>query len=200
MVKKSLQKIYLTFKLNIFYILDKIKDTMKKLTFLFTLLFFGMISAQENFELTTLRIGAYKIFMKADDAEKLAQKKLQIFEEWEKSNSVSVNGEKIEIKLQNTYISEKEPSKLAIYSLSTKSAKFRTKSGIGVGSTKDELIVAYKNYPNFSVHQGWDDKGENRSKTISYFNLSDSDAATELSFKLENNIVTEVSVYINEGC
>ena len=200
MVKKSLQKIYLTFQLNIFYILDKIKDTMKKLTFIFTLLFFGMISAQENFELTTLRIGAYKIFMKADDAEKLAQKKLQIFEEWEKSNSVSVNGEKIEIKLQNTYISEKEPSKLAIYSLSTKSAKFRTKSGIGVGSTKDELIVAYKNYPNFSVHQGWDDKGENRSKTISYFNLSDSDAATELSFKLENNIVTEVSVYINEGC
>ncbi len=83
---------------------------------------------------------------------------------------------------------------------STKSAKFRTKSGIGVGSTKDELIVAYKNYPNFSVHQGWDDNGENRSKTISYFNLSDSDAATQLSFKLENNIVTEVSVYINEGC
>ena len=173
---------------------------MKKLTFLFILIFFGMISAQENFELTTLRIGAYKIFMKADDAEKLAQKKLQIFEDWEKSNNISVNGEKIEIKLQNTYISEKEPSKLAIYSLSTKSAKFRTKSGIGVGSTKDELIVAYKNYPNFSVHQGWDDKGENRSKTISYFNLSDSDAATELSFKLENNIVTEVSVYINEGC
>ena len=200
MVKKSLQKIYLTFQLNIFINFKENKNTMKKLTFLFTLIFFGMISAQENFELTTLRIGAYKIFMKADDAEKLAQKKLQIFEEWEKSNSVSVNGEKIEIKLQNTYISEKEPSKLAIYSLSTKSAKFRTKSGIGVGSTKDELIVAYKNYPNFSVHQGWDDKGENRSKTISYFNLSDSDAATELSFKLENNIVTEVSVYINEGC
>ena len=58
----------------------------------------------------------------------------------------------------------------------------------------------HNRYPNFSVHQGWDDKGENRSKTISYFNLSDSDAATELSFKLENNIVTEVSVYINEGC
>lgn len=173
---------------------------MKKLTFLFTLLFFGLISAQENFELTTLRIGPYKIFMKADDAEKLAQKKLQIFEDWEKSNSVSVNGENIDIKLQNTYISEKEPSKLAIYSLTTKSTKFRTKSGMGVGSTRDELINTYKNYPNFSVIQGWDDKGENRSKIVSYFNLSDSDAATELSFKLENNIVTEVSVYINEGC
>ena len=46
-----------------------------------------MISAQENFELTTLRIGAYKIFMKADDAEKLDQKKLQFFEEWQKNNA-----------------------------------------------------------------------------------------------------------------
>lgn len=173
---------------------------MKKITLLFTLFFFGVISAQENYELTTLRIGAYKIFMKADDAEKLAQKKLQVFEEWGKTNTVSLNGENIEISLGEIYISDKEPSKLSIYSLNTKSAKFRTKSGMGVGSTRDELINSYKNYPNFSVTQSWDDKGENRSKTVSYFNLSDSDANTELSFKLENNIVTEVSVYINEGC
>ena len=71
---------------------------------------------------------------------------------------------------------------------------------MGVGNTKDELIEAYKNYPNFSVSQGWDDKGEKLSNTISYFNLSDNDASTELSFKLENNVVVEVSIYINEGC
>jgi hypothetical protein len=58
---------------------------MKKLTFLFTLLFFGMISAQENFELTTLRIGAYKIFMKADDAEKLAQKNYKFLKNGKKA-------------------------------------------------------------------------------------------------------------------
>ena len=49
---------------------------MKKLTLILTLLFFGVISAQENYELTTLRIGSYKIFMKADEAEKIAGKKL----------------------------------------------------------------------------------------------------------------------------
>ena len=71
---------------------------------------------------------------------------------------------------------------------------------MGVGNTKNELIEAYKNYPNFSVNQGWEDDGEKLSKTISYFNLSDNDASTELSFKLENNVVVEVSIYINEGC
>jgi hypothetical protein len=71
---------------------------------------------------------------------------------------------------------------------------------MGVGNTKNELIEAYKNYPNFSVNQGWEDNSEKTSKTISYFNLSDLDATTELSFKLENNIVTQVSIFINEGC
>ncbi len=173
---------------------------MKKITLLFTLLFFGVISAQENFELTTLRIGPYKIFMKADEAEKISGRRLQQYDDWDKSNIVIFQGEIIDVKLQNTYISEKENNVSAIYTLSTKSAKFKTKKGLGVGNTKDELIEAYKNYPNFSVNQGWDEKGEKLSKTISYFNLSDNDASTELSFKLENNIVIEVSIYINEGC
>lgn len=173
---------------------------MKKLTFLFTLLFFALNFAQESFDISTTRIGPYRISMKADDAEKLAGKKLQQYDDWDKSNIVIFQGEIIDVKLQNTYISEKENNVSAIYTLSTKSAKFKTKKGLGVGNTKDELIEAYKNYPNFSVNQGWDDKGEKLSKTISYFNLSDNDASTELSFKLENNVVVEVSIYINEGC
>lgn len=173
---------------------------MKKLTFLFTLLFFALNFAQENFDLSTTRIGPYKIAMKADEAEKISGKKLMQYDDWNKNNVVTFQGEKIELKIQNTYISEKENNVSAIYTLSTKSAKFKTKKGLGVGNTKDELIEAYKNYPNFSVNQGWDDKGEKLSKTISYFNLSDNDASTELSFKLENNVVVEVSIYINEGC
>ena len=125
---------------------------------------------------------------------KISGRRLQQYDDWDKSNIVIFQGEIIDVKLQNTYISEKENNVSAIYTLSTKSAKFKTKKGLGVGNTKDELIEAYKNYPNFSVNQGWDDK------TISYFNLSDNDASTELSFKLDNNVVVEVSIYINEGC
>ena len=87
-----------------------------------------------------------------------------------------------------------------IYSLSTKSKKFRTKSGMGVGSTKDQLIDAYRNYPNFSVSQMWDEKTEKQSSAMSSFVLTDNDAGTYLSFTLTNNIVTEVSIYMNEGC
>ena len=68
---------------------------------------------------------------------------------------------------------------------------------MGVGSTKDELLNAYKNYPNYSVNQSWE---ENESKTTSFFRLTDIDARTELSFKLVNNTVVEVTIYVNEGC
>ena len=71
---------------------------------------------------------------------------------------------------------------------------------MGVGSTKEELLDAYKNYPNFSVNQMWDEKTEKLSSKMSNFVLTDNDAGTNLSFTLINNVVTEVNVYINEDC
>lgn len=173
---------------------------MKKLSLILTLLFFGVVTAQENFEISTIRIGPYKIFMKATEAEKIAGEKLKQFDDYKKKNIINFSGETLEIELQDYYFGEKEKNASSILSLSTKSPKFKTKSGMGVGNTKDDLIEAYKNYPNFSVSQGWDDKGEKLSKSISYFILSDINAGTELSFKLENNVVAEINIYINEGC
>ncbi|MEF9477634.1 hypothetical protein OWR28_07835 [Chryseobacterium sp. 1B4] len=83
--------------------------------------------------------------------------------------------------------------------MTTTSKKFKTKSGIGVGSTRDDLINAYRNYPNFSVRPDWD-KNDKPVKDSGYFNIEDSQAGTLLSFKFVNNIVTEISVYLNEGC
>lgn len=156
-----------------------------------------MIISAQNYELSTLRIGEYKIFMKKEVAEQLAKKTFQKFDDYESKNSVNYFGEKIELVGYETYLSETEQNVETIQHLATKSKKFRTKSGMGVGSSKEELLNAYKNYPNFSVNQSWD---ENESKTTSYFRLTDVDANTELSFKLVNNIVVEVMIYVNEGC
>ena len=169
---------------------------MKNLSTLFLLLFSMVISAQ-NYELSTLRIGEYKIFMKKEAAEKLANKTFQKFDDYDAKNSVNYYGEKIELLGYGTYLSEAEQNVETIQQLATKSKKFRTKSGMGVGSTKDELLNAYKNYPNYSVNQSWE---ENESKTTSFFRLTDIDARTELSFKLVNNTVVEVTIYVNEGC
>ena len=173
---------------------------MKKIIqILFGLLAFSFLSAQENFEVSTLRIGPYKVFMKNGEVEKLSGAKLKLTN-GEFKNSVKYNGETLMLSTTQDYDSEgKETSGYSIYGISTTSKKFKTKSGIGVGSTKDDIINAYKNYPSYEVSPGWDDQGK-QIKNQSYFMLNDGDAATILSFKMTDNIVTEILVSLNEGC
>lgn len=171
----------------------------KIIQLLFGLLAFSFLSAQENFEVSTLRVGPYKVFMKSAELEKLTGTKLKLTN-GEFKNSVKYNGETLMISTTQDYDNEgKETNGYSIYGISTTSKKFKTKSGIGVGSTKDDIINAYKNYPSYNVYPGWDDQGK-QVKSESYFILNDSDAGTILSFKMVNNIVTEISVSLNEGC
>ncbi|MBL1223211.1 hypothetical protein JET18_20370 [Chryseobacterium sp. L7] len=172
---------------------------MKKIIslFVFILTFTGMTA--QDFEVSTLRIGPYKVFMEKTEAEKISGTKLKTTDGTTKNN-VKHNGETIQIDLYDTYISEAKPSVASIMGLTTTSKKFKTKSGIGIGNTKDDLINAYRNHPSFTVHPAWDDKGEKRLKDTGYFTLEDLDAGTQLSFKFVNNMITEISVYLNEGC
>ncbi|WP_433627887.1 hypothetical protein [Chryseobacterium cucumeris] len=172
---------------------------MKKIIAVFTfLLTFSFMNAQDNFEVSTLRIGPFKVFMPKVDAEKIAGIKLSN-SGGEKKNIVKYNGETIQIDLFDNYINEANPSVPSITYMTTTSKKFKTKSGIGVGSTRDDLINTYRSYANFSVRPDWDSNGK-PIKDAGYFNLEDSQAGTLLSFKFVNNIVTEISVYLNEGC
>ncbi|WP_226064264.1 hypothetical protein [Kaistella polysaccharea] len=136
--------------------------------------------------------------MKKEDAEKLSKSKFQKTDNYEQRNQVNYYGEKVDITAYEGYAGENQANTETIQVLSTKSKKFRTKSGMGVGSSRNELINAYKDYANFSVNQDWNEKGP--SKTTSYFKLGDLDARTELSFKLVDNIMVEVMIYFNEGC
>ncbi|EJL71249.1 hypothetical protein [Chryseobacterium populi] len=171
---------------------------MKKIIQLLLCVFaFSMTSAQD-FEVSTLRVGLYKIFMEKTEAEKLAGTKLKMTDGQTK-NSVKYNGELILIDLYEGYVNEAKPSVPTIMNITTTSKKFKTKSGIGIGSTRDDLITAYKNYPSFSVNPAFDDKGE-KLKNAGYFTLNDHDAGTALSFKFVNNIIVEITVYLDEGC
>lgn len=171
----------------------------KYISFFLFVLVVGFMNAQENFEVSTLRIGPYKIFMEKTEAEKISGTNLKIMDGQQK-NIVKYNGEAITIDLSETYFSEAKPRIPNIVGLTTTGKKFKTKSGIGVGNTRDDLINAYRNYPSFSVHPAWDDSGEKRLKDSGYFTLDDEAAGTQLIFKLVNNIITEITVYINEGC
>ena len=177
---------------------------MKKL-FLLLFLTVGIFSfAQDNFDVSTLRIGPFTINMKDKAVEQITKSKLNAFpgqDEYYRTEKINYLNEIVEVAIsKSTDEKGNYNGGYQIFSLLTKSKKFRTKSGIGVGSTKEELFQAYKNYPSFSVNQMWDEKTEKFSSARSNFTLNDNDAGTSLSFTLMNNIVTEISVYVNEGC
>ncbi|WP_292010510.1 hypothetical protein [Chryseobacterium sp.] len=162
------------------------------LLFVFT---FSFISAQEDFEASTLRIGPYKIDMEKSSVEKVSRTKVSHTGE----SSVTYKGESIRLLIDERYINEKNTNAWVVYGIITKSRKFRTKSGVGVGSTKDEVINAYKNFQSFRAYPAWSETGE-KLKNENYFAIVDGDAGTELTFRFVNNIVTEISVFLNEGC
>ena len=176
---------------------------MKK-RLLLGLLLFGMnlSFAQQNFDMSTLRLGDLTINMTNKVADKIIKSKIKIVNtDNYQPTTVNYLGENVEIVFaRSTNDVGDYDGNFTIFSLSTKSKKFRTKSGMGVGSTKDELFEAYKNYANFCVNQSWDEKTQKPSTVNSNFVLTDMDANTMLSFTLRNNVVVEVSVYLNEGC
>lgn len=153
------------------------------------------INAQ-NGELTTLRIGGFKYQMSLKEVKEISEKPLYDMKD-EYSKIAIYKGQKILLEGISMYEGATE-NDLKVYSLSTKSPLFKTKSGLGVGSTKEQLFQAYKSYPNFSVGQQWDMKTEKLSTSESYFSLEDITAGTILQFIIKDNIVTEVKIYLNE--
>lgn len=168
--------------------------TITLLLFLFSLLSF----AQANYELSTLRIGPFTLKMDVEQAEKIAGKKLRIDEKNNAPNHINYNGEIISLQIYEVWKGENLPNEKKIGYISTSSSKFRTKSGLGVGSTKVEVIEACKNFSGFSLYPGWNDDGS-PNKSESNFNLTDVDANSVLNFKMKNNVVVEVSVFYDEG-
>jgi len=177
---------------------------MKKLLFL-SFLTFGLIysSAQENFDVSTLRIGAYTINMKKKDIEKVSKTQVVSFtakDENYKNVAVKYLGETIDMIIaQSSDNQGMYDGGYEITSLSTKSKKFATKSGMKVGSTRAQLLETYKNYPNFCISFLWNEKTHKQSTSDSIFLLTDIDAGTFLSFQMLNDVVTIVSVYKSQG-
>lgn len=172
---------------------------MKNKLLLLCFIFSAAFTYAQNYELSTLRIGPFNLKMDIEEADKIAGKKLKEDKNNYGSMMVNYHGEIIEVYVWESYSSDNGSGR-QIGNLATKSKKFRTKSGMGVGSTRTQLIEAYKNFPSYCINYGWTDEGT-ISKSESYFTLTDNDANTELVFTMLNNVVTEVKVYfIEEGC
>ena len=160
--------------------------------------------AQQNNDMliTTQRIGPYKINMSHTNAEKIATKKIKIpseQNEYDGTTLVNYNNETIELNVGQVYEADDKYT-YEIYSIAIQSPNFQTLSGIKIGSTRDQLIDAYKDFSNFSMHPQYNDEGK-PSKTDSYFSINDYKNETTISFILKNNKVVKITVSVlEEGC
>jgi hypothetical protein len=177
---------------------------MKKIAILVIVVLLPFITfAQTDNEITTLRIGPFKIYSKLSEVGKHTTQTFNLPSEQNDYKSLTLikfNNEIIEVDIQNMYDSKTEKDIYQVYSIATQSPKFRTKAGIGIGSKREEVFKAFKNFNSFEAYPGWDDNGK-RSKIESYFVVNDLDAGTQIIFKLKNNIVVKFTVTIREeGC
>lgn len=152
------------------------------------------LSAQDNNQISTMRIGPYRLQMKGKETEKLARKKMIEYTDYKKYNAVMHNGNEIRIN-----VSDDGEGDTYVIQLATVSPAFKTFSGIGVGNTRKELFDTYIHYPNFFVYESYDENG-NIVLGESYFNLEDRETATILSFRLKDNVIVEVLISYNLGC
>ena len=177
---------------------------MKKLFSL--LLVLGALKgyAQEpNWNLSTLRIGPFKVHMKEAEAIELARKPLKVpseSNEYNGSTVVKYNNELLEVSLAQGYVDEQNQDGVFVSEISTKSTRFKTKSGIGIGSTREELWAAYKDFSRIEIFKPYDENGK-RIESDRNFTIYDDEAGTMLTFVLRNNKVAEIKVAIAyEGC
>lgn len=98
------------------------------------------------------------------------------------NQNIQVNGVDYHI----IYFKNLRTKKLSIMYVSSESTKLKTLSGIGIGSSVNELWQKYKNY-----HIAYASNGGNE-KT---FTLYDHDHQTELQFIVKNQKVTKITLF-----
>jgi hypothetical protein len=94
---------------------------------------------------------------------------------------------------------EKAPIKMKLYSIISTNTTLKTKSGIGLGSTKAQILAAYDKF-DIDIYNDYQYKEKKNAKDkIQYINLQDFEAGSQIMFTTENRVVTEIIVSIYEG-
>lgn len=153
----------------------------------------------QSYELSTLKIGEFKLNMPIHNAEAIANKKLKLpikENDYNGDNFIDYHGERIVVSISKNYEADQLPDQYIIQSISTQSPKFKTKSGLGIGSTKEDLIQVFKHFQAFTYYTIHNEDLTSPLKE-SIFNAFDLDAHTMITFKLRNNRVIEITITNN---
>ncbi len=161
------------------------------------------LKAQDVNNISTMRIGIFKLKSTVQEIEKMVGQKLKIkhgVDNYLDTAKVTYDNADYILSFAKKYLeNEKAPEVWELFAVSSANTKLKTKSGIGISNTKAEILTAYDKF-SISIYNDWDyaSKGNTKDK-IQNIALSDYDAGTQLTFKTENRVVKSVEVSVYEG-
>lgn len=143
-------------------------------------------------QISTTKMNELKIGMRPAQIMKLLGNKPTAIADNNETN-IKVNGINYTIYIQEGYLSKGEGDTY-LGSISTTSKVIKTLSGVGVGSTVEDLWNAYSSKYNVFLS-----KPENNFRE---FRIQDEENGTMLIFELKNEIVTKINInsYNPEEC
>lgn len=153
---------------------------------------FIMFSAIGFAQISTMRMNELKIGMRPSEVMKLfGNKPMAIADDNE--TKISLKGIDYNIEIRSGYLSKTE-NDTYLSSISTTSKNIKTLSGIGVGSSLEDLWKVYGEKYNVFLNKSLDNYRE--------FRIDDRENGTILLFQLRNEIVTKIELnsYNPEEC
>jgi len=163
------------------------------------------VSAQDTLTISTLRMGPFKLEVKKTEVEQILgkqltfNKKLTYKDKYGTRINIDVLYNSISITMSFLFEPDTDDQdSLQLIYMSTKDPRVRTLSGLGIGSSKTDLLNAFSDKYNINLYflykyNKFTGKTE-RDTQKRIFSILDNDAGTQLQFILQNNIVTEIIV------
>ncbi|MGV0925147.1 hypothetical protein [Empedobacter tilapiae] len=156
------------------------------------LLGFFLLSVVGFGQISTTRMNELKIGMRPSEVLKLLSNKPVAIAD-ENETKITLKGIDYTIEIRSGYLSKTEKDTY-LSSISTRSKNIKTLSGIGIGSSLEDLWKAYSSKYNVLL-----DKSNNNNRE---FRIDDRENGVILTFSLNNEIVTTIglSSYNPEEC
>lgn len=142
--------------------------------------------------ISTMRMGPFKLGSKKADIETIIDKPISLNESYEAQ--VIYKGSVYNLSF---YYGEDNPT---LSSIKSSDSKLKTKSGVGLGSNKMQILGIYDKF-SIQIWNWYDYENPVTPKDkVQGIELRDDDAGTCIMFKTTDRVVNEISVYYNEGC
>ena len=168
------------------------------------LICFGAVAqtAASTDVISTMRMGPFKLGSFKADVEKITGGKLIAIDKDEYYDTVKVayNNSNYILVFNSDYNPDPNaPVKMKLSSITCANTPLKTKSGIGIGSTKAQILAAYDKF-DINIYNDYQYKEKKNARDkIQFINLQDYDAGTQIMFTTENRIVTAITVGVYEG-